>query len=367
MLQRSYVLALACALTACDLPTDPATARDRFDDTRTIRMAIPVPEMRMSLRDQLTRPSVGLGDMLDTATFTLRLPTLATRIELDERIPTQGMPNGGGPRFSVESEEVFKGIDAAATTEVLRDIQWRDVELRVTIRNNSQAGLVIDSLALTSGSGRARVPAVALAPGKSTVVVVSGSDLINALLRRVTLGQQPRVHVRLNAAFQGGAVAAGDDVSVDYTVVAPLTFRLPETGIDVARQVHVRIDTTVVGITRALKSARIELAVGNDIPLAASVTVVLAPTPADTVAFDPAKSASAIRFAPIVLTAASASHHSIEVPVETLQMLAAGRVSVALRVKLTSGSAPVTLTRADEVVIAATLHVELAASGASAK
>jgi hypothetical protein len=358
MLPRFFTFVCACALISCDLPTDPAAAREHLDGSRSIRFTIPVPEMQVSLREQMTRPDFGLGDMLDTATFMLRMPEVTARLHLDQRVPAF-VTHGAAPSFSITTEENVAGLEAAATSEVLRDVQWSDVQLTANIDNQSGAMLALDSIIICSGNARVALPAAALAAGQRHSVESPASELANVLLRRAASGHQPRVSVRVVGKLSGSTGARGEHVAISLVLTAPMHFRLPPAGLNVERRTHMIVDSVAAGATRALKAGTVELHIANNSQLASQVTMVLAASPLDTAGFDPLKAVEAVRLAPVELAARAVTNHIIAIPVDQLSQFRSGRVSVALLVRLSTGDAAVALQRADAVTVGAVLRLEI--------
>ena len=90
MLRCACVLIVAVSATACDLPTDALSARAELSSNTDAQISMPLPDVQLSLAEELSHGNHGLPITIDTVKqeVTLTLPTqgvsLERRISLSE-------------------------------------------------------------------------------------------------------------------------------------------------------------------------------------------------------------------------------------------------------------------------------------------
>jgi hypothetical protein len=498
-------IAVTCVLAACDLPTDATSARAALGGGADVPFTFPVPAFNVALSDYVGRAGVGFGPLVDTASLTLNLPAVTTRLavegpfrarsqsfsrvtlsvprvfaasthtvshdlelplpahltgsttvdvrtgairlRIDNRarfagrmtidvkgtvdrngapivkvlalapgesmiaIPLDGGtidPAGFGARvtmdvnvaaqslppdvaqaaftiepaldveaesyeatrsYSIDDERTETLTELGAldvSAELLRDVQWSGVELVAKITNHTGAPLVIDSLLFTvpGTNGTVRLTGVRVTARGSVATRTGATRFVNALLPAIAEGGAPAVGMRLHAQAGAGRMVRGEAITVEWQLSAPLKFTLPGDGVTVRHRAHVTIDGVAAGLARSIRTAELELRLANSTPVGATITAVLAPTPADTTGFDPLTSASRIELPAVDVAArANGATQRIVIPAEGLAALSSGRISIALVIALRSSEA-VTLTRADAVQVTPILHVVIGRGGA---
>lgn len=222
----------------------------------------------------------------------------------------------GVPDLSVDLDERISistaDIDLSEMSDLLDGIDFNDVSFTVTLDNGTGLDMRVDSLRMTlldnagnpvvEGTDTARVAlsndtsGAVLIPA-STVTTVEGSAnrFVNLLLDQIAAGNDVEVAAggRAGPASDTGSVALGDTLTVIFQIALAPSLTIDSMGITFDKVVAEALDLDSIpaeflsDLSEDLVSAELEFAVVNGMPLGMSVSLALAPTPADTLNFDP--------------------------------------------------------------------------------
>ncbi len=222
----------------------------------------------------------------------------------------------GVPDLSVDLDERISistaDIDLSEMSDLLGGIDFNDVSFTVTLDNGTGLDMRVDSLRMTlldnlgnpvvEGTDTARVllsndtSGAVLIPA-STVTTVDGSAnrFVNLLLDQIAAGNDVEVAAGGHAgpASDTGSVALGDTLTVIFQIALAPSLTIDTLGITFDKVVADALDLDSIAaeflsdLSEDVVSAELEFDVVNAMPLGMSVSLALAPTPADTLNFDP--------------------------------------------------------------------------------
>jgi hypothetical protein len=222
----------------------------------------------------------------------------------------------GVPNLSVDLDERISistaDIDLSEMSDLLGGIDFNDVSFTVTLDNGTGLDMRVDSLRMTlldstgnpvvEGTDTARVllsndtSGAVLIPA-STVTTVDGSAnrFVNLLLDQIAAGNDVEVAAGGHAgpASDTGSVALGDTLTVIFQIALAPSLTIDSLGITFDKVVANALDLDSIAaeflsdLSEDVVSAELEFDVVNGMPLGMSVSLALAPTPADTLNFDP--------------------------------------------------------------------------------
>ena len=282
--------------------------------------------------------------------------------------------NASGVRFDISQLDTLTPASTGLSdlTDLLKDVRLMRVDLGAHVRNSAGIALAIDSLVLAlvrpadssavldangqplrvllekDGSGSFGVAALS-----SDSTTVEATAFVNELVQRVIAGEPIALLATGQAGFgsASGSVVPEDQIELTLTARTPLDLAIPESGVLLERSSASLVDLEagaadmIADLQRSLVSGELGLRLTNSTPFAVSVSLALAPTPADTTGFDPFQSPSRMIFNNIVMPAASVdangsvvtpnvSSTAVAIPVEQLELFRQQRIGIAVRAEI---------------------------------
>lgn len=366
-MKRSTRLLAVLVLTACNLPTDSDSARERLADRTetTGALTVPFPFQQFNQEDYLARGDAKLTALIDSSGESLVYPTEFRDIEVANAVHavSQAYPIRAadfGPEFS----------------RLLELVQVSDAGVQFEVENMGDEAATIEgvSVALINSAGQlvqralpATTSTVVAAKSKRTIDVPA-AELANLLIGDVALGKDVQISFDASRiSIQGGGTAK---LRTRATVHAPIVIELGSREIQVRRVMHEELNGDEEWLRQLdaliVDSAWIDIDVNNALPIALRAAVTIAPTPADTAGFDPATAPDRIVLQTIeieaarvkadgTVTARGISHVRLPVSAATIDLLRTGSISLAADVTIKA--------TADRVKIAPNSAFDVKASG----
>lgn len=309
----------------------------------------------------------------------------------------------GVPDMSVELDERISiaaaDLDLGELADLIEKISFNDVGFMVTVDNGTGLDVQVEDFGMTlldvtglpvtdAAGDTARVSlgdgAAVLAPANSETALEGEAALfVNTLLNRVAAGEDVQLSAsgRVTPAAETGTITRGDSITVIFEIRLGPDISIDPTGITFDQVVNEAIELDSVAanfmadLSEDLVSAGVEFEVVNGMPFGLSVTMVMAPTPADTVGFDPFAAARKIELptftiAPAAVdaegrvTAPTTSTPEATVAPADLEVLGDGILSMGLRAQITGpAGGRAQLTPTDSLVLSPLLKIEIRVGG----